>query len=74
MEFPLIIFLIVYLVMVTLFVVFSVFLVYHALRFGVATGANVFTLLLYLAVSTGILLWSLGYVAGIDWSSSIVVF
>lgn len=74
MEIPLNILLIAYFIMVTLFVIFSVFLVYHALRFGVATRANVFTLLIYLAVSFLMLFGSYIYIAGIDWGQAVKLF
>ena len=74
MEFPLSLLLIFYLVMAGLFVIFSIFLVYHALRFGVATRVNIFTLVIYLAGSLFMLVGSYIYIAGIDWGQSIILF
>jgi hypothetical protein len=66
-----VIFLILYLILVTFFVIFSMFLVYHAVRFGVATMTNVLTIFLYLAVALAILLISYDYIGTIDWTMAI---
>jgi len=52
----------------------TIFLVYHALRFGVATLSNVLTLGAYLAGSAFILIASYSYISTIDWSMAINLF
>jgi len=74
MQIPIIIFLYLYLMMVTLFILFSAFLVYHALRFGTASIVNVLIIGLYLAVSAGILMSSYIYIVGINWDLVIKLF
>jgi len=74
MEIPIIIFLYLYLMMVTFFILFSIFLVYHALRFGTATITNLFTMGLFLAVAAGILISSYAYISGVDWELVIKLF
>ncbi len=74
MQIPLVVFLLLYLMLVTLFVLFSSFLVYHALRFGTASFLNLFTLALYLLGAFLLLANSYSYLAGIDWASVIKLF
>ncbi len=74
MQIPLVVFLLLYLMLVTLFVLFSSFLVYHALRFGTAFFLNLFTLVLYLLGAFLLLANSYGYLAGIDWAGVIKLF
>jgi len=70
MAIPIIIFLLLYLMMVTFFILFSIFLLYHA----VATMANMTTMIIYLAVSAGLLFFSYIYIARIDWSLKLIIF
>ncbi len=74
MQIPIIIFLLLYLMVATLFVLFSGFLVYHALRFGTASLVNLLTLGIYLAGAVFILVNSYLYIIGIDWSRALVIF
>ena len=74
MQIPIIIFLLLYLMVVTLFVLFSSFLVYHALRFGTASLVNLLTLGLYLAGAVFILINSYLYLIEIDWTSALIIF
>ncbi len=73
MQIPIIIFLVLYLLVVTLFIVFSIFLVYHALRFGVASRANVVSLAVYLAGVSFLLVLGVIYIWQVDWSQSLVI-
>lgn len=74
MEIPLSIILYAYLALATLFVFFSLFLIYHALKFGTATALNSYTILIYLAVATAIMLAAYFYIARIDWQAYVVIF
>jgi len=74
MKIPILFFLYLYLMLLSIFVVFSFFLVYHAWRFGVATKTNIFTILLYLAGSSIILILSYLYIIGVDWQQVLVLF
>ena len=73
MEIPIFIILIVFLLLVACFVLFSIFLLYHAVRFGVASWANVLSLIVYIAVAILILMGSYSYVASVDWSQTIKI-
>jgi hypothetical protein len=74
MQIPIIILLLLYLMMVTLFVLFSISLVYHALRFGTASLVNLLTLGIYLAGAVFILINSYLYLINVDWSGIIIIF
>ncbi len=74
MQIPIVIFLYLYLIMITFFVLFSAFLIYHALRFGTASLINILTIGLYLAGAAIILMSSYIYIAGIDWDLVIKLF
>lgn len=74
MQIPIFIILILYLIMAGVFVVFSLFLVYHALKFGVASVINVAALFIYVLVAMAIIISSYFYVTTIDWSQQIIIF
>jgi hypothetical protein len=74
MQIPIIIFLLLYLMMVTFFILFSIFLLYHALRFGVATKTNMLTIVIYLAVSVTFLISSYIYIVQVNWSQNLVIY
>ncbi len=74
MQIPIFIILILYLMTAGFFAVFSLFLVYHALKFGVASAMNVVALFIYLAVATAIIIRSYFYITTIDWSQLIIIF
>ena len=74
MQIPITIFLLLYLMMVTFFVLFSIFLLYHAVRFGVASRANMVSITVYLIFTFGLLLVSYFYILKVDWSQSLTIF
>lgn len=74
MEIPIIVFLLLYLMIMTFFVLFSIFLLYHAFRFGVANMVNMATILMYLGVSALLLIFSYVYISQVDWSQNLVIF
>lgn len=74
MEIPIFIILILYILVVACFVLFSIFLIYHALRFGVATVSNVLAMIVYIAVAVMMLMGAYSFIMTIDWSQAIAIF
>ncbi len=74
MQIPVVVFLLLYLMVVTLFVLFSGFLVYHALRFGTASLVNLLTLGIYLVGTLFILINSYLYLIEVDWHGVLIIF
>lgn len=73
MEVPLIFFLILYLFAVGFFLIGSLFVIYHAIRFGQASRVNAATMSIYIVVSVLIVGASLWYANAINWTASIDV-
>ncbi|NMC51404.1 hypothetical protein GYA54_01595 [Candidatus Kuenenbacteria bacterium] len=73
MGIPLFIILILYLLLAACFVLFSLFLVYHALRFGVATISNVLVMIIYIVVSAVILVSAYSFIVSVDWMQTIQI-
>lgn len=73
MEIPIFIILIIFLLLAACFVLFSIFLLYHAVRFGVASWANILSLLVYVLVTVLILMASYSYITSVDWSQTIKI-
>jgi len=71
MPIPITIFLGLYLIVIIFFLVFSLFTIFHAARYGVASPVNKILLILYIAVGLGILLSSLIFINQIDWSQTV---
>ncbi|OGG91444.1 hypothetical protein A3H03_00100 [Candidatus Kuenenbacteria bacterium RIFCSPLOWO2_12_FULL_42_13] len=74
MQIPIFIILILYLIAAGVFAVFSLFLVYHALKFGVASVMNVAALFIYVLVAMAIIISSYFYIITVDWSQQIIIF
>ena len=74
MQIPILIFLYLYLMMVTIFIIFSIFLLYHAFRFGTSTLTNLIIMLIYLAGASIFLIGSYAYLNQVDWSQAIILF
>jgi len=74
MSIPIIIFLGLYLLLIISFIIFSMFLLYHAFRFGVANVTNMMTIVIYLTVSIVLLVTSYYYISQIDWSLRLEIF
>ncbi len=73
MEIPIFIFLILFLLLAACFALFSLFLLYHAVKFGVASWANILSLMVYIAVAILILMGAYTYIAAVDWSQTIKI-
>ncbi|MEW6610487.1 MAG: hypothetical protein AB1352_02585 [Patescibacteria group bacterium] len=71
MDIPIVIFLVIYSVLVVGFLIMSLFLVYHALRFGQTTFLNFFTLSMYMVVSIFLLTQAVQFINTVDWSQTI---
>ena len=71
MALPLAIFYFVYLAFVLVFLFYTLFNLYHLVRFGLLSIPVVIVIFVYLAGSIAILLLSWGAIAQIDWSQSI---
>ena len=61
----------IYLVFVLIFLVFTFFNIYHLVRFGYLTLANIILVGFYLIVSILILSISWRYITTVDWSQTI---
>ncbi len=68
------IFLYLYLMAVSIFMVLAVFLLYHAFKFGTASLTNLITILIFLMGSAFILLSAYLYLSQIDWTQSVKIF
>ena len=71
MVVPIVFFLVLYLLAVGFFLIGSLFVIYHAIRFGQASRVNTITMSLYLIVAVFIIGLSLWYASAIDWSTRI---
>jgi hypothetical protein len=74
MEIPLSIFYYLYLICILLFFIWSLFNVYHLLRFGFLSLVNIGIILVYIAVSAAFIMLSLEYLAEFDWSATFITF
>ena len=63
-----------YLICVLLFFVWSLFNIYHLLRFGFLSFANIAVIILYLIVSAGFILLSLELLGQFDWNAVLINF
>jgi len=73
MGFPIAIFYYIYLFFVSIFLLFTIFNVYHLVRFGFLTVGNIVIICFYIAVSILILLISWAYIGQIDWQQIIPI-
>jgi len=71
MALPLVIFYFIYLAFVLVFLFYTLFNLYHLVRFGLLNIPVIIVIFVYLAGSIAILLLSWGAIAQIDWSQSI---
>ncbi len=71
MTIPITIFLYIYLILILAWLIFSFFNIFHALKFGLATRTNKYTLAAYIIISLSILLGSLFYISTVDWTMKI---
>jgi len=74
MTFPLYIILIIYLIAVTIYLIMSFVLLYHIFRFGYWDSSTRLMVFLYFAGSLIILIPTVVYIAGIDWSETVSFF
>ena len=74
MIFPLYIFLIIYLVLLLGWLIFSFIAVYHMLKFGFLNFTTFFTVFVYVAISFLMLAVSYKYLSQIDWRMNVAIF
>ncbi len=74
MAFPLYIFLIIYLLFLIIWGIFSLVAVYHMVRFGFVNFATFFATLIYIGGAIALLSLSYNYASGIDWGMNVSVF
>lgn len=74
MSFPISIFLYFYYAFLFIWLVFSVAMLYHMLKFGFKSPSTFFVTFGYLAVSVIIIVSSFIYISQVDWQSEISVF
>lgn len=74
MDIPLAFFLLAYVIFVGFFLVFTLFNIFHIVKFGVkSVGAYVVTFS-YVALSLAVLIVSYIYIAQIDWNQTVTLF
>jgi len=57
-----------YLLVVLFFVIFSLFNLYHLMRFGFLTLSNLFIMILYIVMAISLLIFSFDILMQIDWT------
>jgi len=62
-----------YLIMVLLFFIFSFFIVYHLLRFGYFNMGSLVLVIVFIAVSAMILIFSWQQLSKVDWNQPIEI-
>ena len=73
MEIPISIFYFIYLGFVIFFLLFTFFNIYHLIRFGSLTIANISIIIFFIVVTPLILAISWGYINQIDWQQGIPI-
>ena len=61
-----------YLVILGIFVLYSLFNIYHLLRFGFLTITNILVIIIYLAAASWLVVFSLSVLMTIDWSRTLI--
>ena len=73
MEFPIIIFLTIYLITVFIFLIFTFFNLYHAWRFGINNFTNFFMISLYIVILLIIAFASARFIYTVDWNQTLII-
>jgi len=60
--------------LVTVFIVFAFFNIYHAIRFGYASWTNILSLIIFLGMTLVLLFLSFAFIVKTDWNRTIIVF
>jgi len=68
------IFLYIFLVAVFIFILYSLFDIYHLLRFGFLSFGNIFVIIVYVIIASAFLLFAFNLLVQIDWSTPILNF
>ena len=74
MAFPLYIFLIIYLVFLLGWIIFSLVAIYHMLKFGFLNFTTFFIIFVYIVVAGLLLAVSYNFLNKIDWNSQVSIF
>jgi len=74
MTIPLTAFLILYLILVFVWLVFSLIALFHMIRYGQINFTTFLTTFIYLAGSALLLFFSYQYLSRIDWSAGLSIF
>lgn len=72
MTITLVIFYYFFLIVVAFFILYSLFNVYHLLRFGFASFVNIVVIIIYLLVASQLLLLSFDQLRPIDWDQPLI--
>jgi hypothetical protein len=64
----------IYLAVLLFFFVYSLFNIYHLIRFGFASTINIVVIILYIGVSTAFIVFSFNLLLAIDWTIPLVDF
>lgn len=67
-----IVFLYIFIAVIALFMLYSIFNIYHLLRFGFATTTNLTVITLYIALSTVYLMTAFALLSTIDWNTPLL--
>jgi len=62
----------VFLVMVGIFVLYSLFNIYHLLRFGFLSIANIVAIMIYITIACFLLYYAFGQLMTVDWSKPLL--
>ncbi|MDP3043626.1 MAG: hypothetical protein Q8N21_04455 [bacterium] len=74
MTFPLYYFLLIYLLFILLWLIFSLVAVYHMIKFSFKNFTSFFATFIFIGVSIFILMESYNYLSRIDWEMNVIVF
>ena len=74
MTFPLYIFLIIYLVFLLGWLIFSFIAIYHMFKYGFLNFTTFFTIFIYIAVSFLMVAISYKYLSQVDWQMNVTIF
>ena len=69
-----ILFLYIFIAVVGVFVLYSIFNIYHLVRFGFATATNMAIITVYIALSTAYLMAAFAILSTIDWTTPLFDF
>lgn len=64
----------IYLAVLLFFITYSLFNIYHLIRFGFSSLINIIIILIYISVSTIFIVFSFNLLLNIDWTTTLIDF